>query len=242
MSGMVVLSNAGLKAAVAAAVGADGWGRIPVTFLCVGIGAEPARRRLAALERLCQSWPQARCVQFTWTAASDGSEGEGQRCAKPGTRARWQPDAEPDGPGGSLGVLPALLSMGVQLAARTAGERIITGLSQAADEAQLGVPYDQGRPDRRREFLHAYNCMLATALPASRCIHVEAPLMDECYADIVRLGQRFEVPFEHTWSCETQSARGCGRCESCRARYDGFRAASMPDPLLLEATAAAVST
>ncbi len=241
MSGMVVLSNAGLKAAVAAAVGAGGFGRVPVTFLCVGIGAEPARRRLAALERLCQSWPQARCVRFTWTAASHASRGETPRQAQPESRARWQPDAEPDGPGGSVGILPVLLSMGVQLAARTAAERIITGLSQAADEMQLGVPYDQGRPDRRREFLHAYNCMLATALPANRCIRVEAPLMDESCADIVRVGQRFEVPFEHTWSCETQSARACGRCDSCRARYDGFRAASMPDPLLLEPAAAAVT-
>lgn len=238
MSGIVVLSNGGLKAAVAAAVGAGGFGRVPATFLCIGVGAEPVRRGLAALDRLCGTWPQARCVRFTWTAEIDGSEREAQRHGRSGSQARWQPDAEPGGPGGSLGIFPAMLSMGVQLAARSGAERIITGLSQAADEAQLGVPYDQGRPDRRREFLHAYNCMLTTALPSSRRISVEAPLMDESYADIVRLGQRFEVPFEHTWSCAARSPRPCGRCEACRARYEGFRAASMPDPLLLEATAA----
>lgn len=235
---MVILSNGGLKAAVAAAVGAGGWGGGPVTFLCVGIGAEPAQRRLAALDNLFAAWPQARCVRFMWTAASEAPQGATPRHARPDSRSRWQLDAEPDGPGGSLGILPALLSMGVQLAARSGADRIVTGASQAADEAQLGVPYDQGRPDRRREFLHAYNCMLATALPSVRCIRVEAPLIDESYADIVRLGQRFEVPLEHTWSCGTQSARACGRCESCRARYEGFRAASISDPLLVEAAPA----
>ena len=50
-------------------------------------------------------------------------------------------------------------------------------------------------------------------------------------ADIVREGVRLGVDFSRTVSCYQADAEGraCGRCDACRLRAEGFRAAGVPD-------------
>jgi 7-cyano-7-deazaguanine synthase len=92
-----------------------------------------------------------------------------------------------------------------------------------------------GYPDCRPEFFRAFErtARLATKAGVSRSVHfrVRAPLISRSKGDIVRLGQRLGVPWALTWSCYSGGRRPCGRCDSCRLRERGFRAAGVADPL-----------
>jgi 7-cyano-7-deazaguanine synthase len=92
-----------------------------------------------------------------------------------------------------------------------------------------------GYPDCRPEFLVAFERLanLATkrAVEGSP-IAVEAPIVRMTKADIVRRGQALGVDFALTVSCYEADAEGraCGRCDACRLRGEGFRAAGIADP------------
>ncbi|MES4786894.1 MAG: 7-cyano-7-deazaguanine synthase, partial [Nitrospiraceae bacterium] len=67
-----------------------------------------------------------------------------------------------------------------------------------------------------------------------RGIEIHTPLLHRSKAEIIRLGAALSVPFHLTHSCydPTGSEVACGRCDSCRIRQEGFRAAGIPDPIL----------
>src|SRR3984885_15296694 len=95
-----------------------------------------------------------------------------------------------------------------------------------------------GYPDCRPEFIHAFERMSNLATKAGvegrTRIHVRTPLIQLSKADIVRLGQELNVPFELTHSCYDPdvSRRACGACDSCVLRAKGFREAGITDPVL----------
>lgn len=95
-----------------------------------------------------------------------------------------------------------------------------------------------GYPDCRPEFIEAFERMSNLATKAGvegrTRIHVRTPLIQLSKADIVRLGQELNVPFELTHSCYDPDASGqpCGACDSCVLRAKGFREAGMADPVL----------
>jgi len=109
--------------------------------------------------------------------------------------------------------------------------RVVTGVSQTIDEAQRGAAPGEGRPDHRREFIHAFNIMSQTALTRRARVVIEAPLMDLTYPEVIRLAVRLQVPLEATWTCERGDPQPCGRCEPCVARSNAFASAAMTDPL-----------
>jgi 7-cyano-7-deazaguanine synthase len=51
-------------------------------------------------------------------------------------------------------------------------------------------------------------------------------------SEIIRRGAALGVDFSQTVSCyqPDEQGRGCGRCDSCRLRREGFIAAGIPDP------------
>ncbi|MGI0140301.1 MAG: 7-cyano-7-deazaguanine synthase QueC [Thermoplasmata archaeon] len=111
--------------------------------------------------------------------------------------------------------------------------------SHGVDEIYLGinaVDYS-GYPDCRPEFLHAFERLarLATrrGVEGEVPIRVRAPLLRRSKGEIVRLGERWGVPWELTWSCYAGGRRPCGRCDSCRLRRLGFAAAGVTDPTVL---------
>jgi len=91
-----------------------------------------------------------------------------------------------------------------------------------------------GYPDCRPVFVRAFNALARRAVRSpregGRTIRVLAPLLSRSKAEIVRLGARLGVPWELTWSCYAGGAAPCGRCDACRLRARGFRAAGVRDP------------
>lgn len=84
-------------------------------------------------------------------------------------------------------------------------------------------------PDCRPEFVHA----MSDALQAASYDHkpyLMAPFIGDSKADIVRLGAKLVVPFEHTWSCYEGRTRHCGKCGTCVERREAFQVADVADP------------
>jgi 7-cyano-7-deazaguanine synthase len=92
-----------------------------------------------------------------------------------------------------------------------------------------------GYPDCRPEFIRAFQQLsrLATkaGVESGRGFRIHAPLIRWSKARIIRRGARLGVDYALTVSCYQADARGraCGRCDSCRLRREGFRAAGLPD-------------
>ena len=92
-----------------------------------------------------------------------------------------------------------------------------------------------GYPDCRPEFIAAFEQMANLATRAGvegARLRVHAPLQHLSKAQIIQRGLALGVDYAQTVSCYQADAEGlaCGRCDSCRLRQEGFRAAGIPDP------------
>jgi 7-cyano-7-deazaguanine synthase len=94
-----------------------------------------------------------------------------------------------------------------------------------------------GYPDCTPEFMDAFQKVVEVGTKAGkegRGIKIEAPILRESKAQIVREAIRLKVPLKLTWSCYRGGAKACGVCDSCRLRLEGFEAAGVKDPLEYE--------
>jgi 7-cyano-7-deazaguanine synthase len=92
-----------------------------------------------------------------------------------------------------------------------------------------------GYPDCRPAFIERFQALAAVATKAGVEGHgprIHAPLIELTKADIIRRGTEHGVDYALTVSCyqADEEGRACGRCDSCRLRAAGFRAAGVPDP------------
>jgi 7-cyano-7-deazaguanine synthase len=92
-----------------------------------------------------------------------------------------------------------------------------------------------GYPDCRPEFIRSFETLAALATRAGvegACFRVHAPLIAMSKAEIIRSGIELGIDYAPTVSCYQADTNGqaCGRCDSCRLRREGFRAAGIPDP------------
>jgi len=92
-----------------------------------------------------------------------------------------------------------------------------------------------GYPDCRPAFIRAFEYLANLATRAAvegRLVSVHAPLIELSKADIIRRGLALGVDYALTMSCyqPDDQGRACGRCDSCRLRSEGFRAAGATDP------------
>jgi 7-cyano-7-deazaguanine synthase len=93
-----------------------------------------------------------------------------------------------------------------------------------------------GYPDCRPAFIEAFervaNLATKVGVEGSVQFKIHTPLIDLSKADIIRRGTELGVDFGMTVSCYqvTDAGEACGRCDSCRLRRDGFRAAGIADP------------
>ncbi|HEY1723907.1 MAG TPA: 7-cyano-7-deazaguanine synthase QueC [Steroidobacteraceae bacterium] len=92
-----------------------------------------------------------------------------------------------------------------------------------------------GYPDCRPEFIRGFEALAALATKAGvegARFQIHAPLIQMSKADIIRCGLKLGVDYALTVSCYQADAQGsgCGRCDSCRLRRQGFEAAGIPDP------------
>jgi len=93
-----------------------------------------------------------------------------------------------------------------------------------------------GYPDCRPDFLRAFEEVARLGTRAGvtgHPIRIRTPLLMMTKADIIKTGASLGVPFHLTHSCydPTPDGKACGRCDSCRVRLEGFRAAGVADPI-----------
>jgi len=99
----------------------------------------------------------------------------------------------------------------------------------------VNVLDSSGYPDCRPEFIGAFGALAALATKAGvegNPCKVHTPLITLTKAQIIREGTRLGVDYAQTVSCYQADGEGraCGRCDSCRLRREGFKAAGLPDP------------
>ncbi len=92
-----------------------------------------------------------------------------------------------------------------------------------------------GYPDCRPEFIAAFEQMANLATRAGvegARLRVHAPLQHLSKAQIIRRGIELGIEYAQTVSCYQADTEGlaCGRCDACRLRREGFRAAGVADP------------
>ncbi|ONN69797.1 7-cyano-7-deazaguanine synthase QueC [Pseudomonas oryzihabitans] len=92
-----------------------------------------------------------------------------------------------------------------------------------------------GYPDCRPEFVEAFERLANLATKAGvegDTFKIEAPLQFLSKAQIVQAGSQLGVDYALTVSCYQANDEGqaCGRCDSCRLRAEGFKAAGISDP------------
>jgi 7-cyano-7-deazaguanine synthase len=92
-----------------------------------------------------------------------------------------------------------------------------------------------GYPDCRPEFIAAFQTLADLATKAGvegQGFQIHAPLIDLTKAEIIQRGTALGLDYGLTLSCyqADEQGRACGRCDACRLRAEGFRAAGLPDP------------
>jgi len=92
-----------------------------------------------------------------------------------------------------------------------------------------------GYPDCRPVFIEAFERLANLATKAGvegDFFRIQAPLQNMSKAEIVARGTELGVDYALTVSCyqADEQGRACGRCDSCRLRAEGFRAAGVADP------------
>jgi 7-cyano-7-deazaguanine synthase len=118
------------------------------------------------------------------------------------------------------------LSLGLALAEVIDAQRIVIGVN---------VLDSSGYPDCRPEFIAAFQQLARLATKRGvegGALVIDAPLVTLSKGGIIRLGRDLGVDYSLTVSCyqADEEGRGCGRCDSCRLRREGFAAAGVPDP------------
>lgn len=118
------------------------------------------------------------------------------------------------------------LALALAVAEVEAATRIVVGVN--------ALDYS-GYPDCRPEYIAAFQALADFATRAGvegRGPRIEAPLIALTKAQIITAGHGLGVDYSLTISCyqPDELGRACGRCDSCRLRAEGFRAAGVTDP------------
>ena len=116
---------------------------------------------------------------------------------------------------------------------------VAMGLAEVLDARAIFIGVNavdySGYPDCRPEFIAAFQALARVATKQGvegRPVRIEAPLLRMTKAEIIRRGVELGVDYAATVSCyrADEDGRACGRCDACRLRRDGFRAAGVDDP------------
>jgi len=92
-----------------------------------------------------------------------------------------------------------------------------------------------GYPDCRPEYIAAFEKLAQLATKGGvegGTFRIHTPLIEMSKAGIIQTGLRLGVDYADTVSCYAADAQGraCGKCDACRLRAAGFRAAGVADP------------
>lgn len=78
-----------------------------------------------------------------------------------------------------------------------------------------------GFPDCRADFWHSLDKVCQIGVRPR--VEVRAPFCSWSKLEVVKEGQRFQVPFEQTYSCYAGFNRPCNECDACRLRNNLFQ-------------------
>ncbi len=226
MEKAVVLLSGGMNSAVAAASLND---KYELYMLFVQFHQRPGLREQECYQQLCNHF-QVRHhwkVEFSHFRQVGGNAFVDPKQRLPEALELTHDVAETFVPA----LLPTLFDAAAAFAYRLGAGHLVTGVSENLTEPSPGVAVMY--PDHRREFLDNYQYMLASALPERRKVDLLSPLVDFSRTEIVKIGARLGVPFEHTWSCYDGGESACGKCFGCVSRAGGFLEAGIADPLLV---------
>lgn len=95
-----------------------------------------------------------------------------------------------------------------------------------------------GYPDCRPIFVSAWNNLARYATrvgyEGNKPIEVVAPIINMAKSTVVFHGRRLKAPLGMTWSCYAGGERACGKCDSCRIRWNAFVANGWVDEIEYE--------
>jgi len=105
--------------------------------------------------------------------------------------------------------------------------------SRRADAIYIGVQAldYSGYPDCRPRFIEAFQKVIDAGTRDGTHISLITPFISKTKKDILELGLKLGVPYEHTWSCYQQEDVACGVCGSCHFRQEAFGALGIKDPI-----------
>lgn len=226
LASVVVLTGGGIKSAVAAARYQRDHELI---LLHVDHGQSSSPSEVKALAMLAASWPKSRLcttalppIKYMPSAVRAGT-------GMVSSADRARSGDEPVGSGlERRGLLPVMLSLAAQTALRFGAGAVVIGVSEYASGEHIGLPGLEADCDSVREALHSFDIMLESLVRPKMRLRVEAPLLDLTLPQIIKLGQRFEVSWERTYSCE-KPAGPCGVCTQCQMRARAFLEAAVRD-------------
>ena len=118
-----------------------------------------------------------------------------------------------------------LLAIATSYAEARGAEAIFIGV-QAQDYS--------GYPDCRPQFIEAFQRVVDTGTRDETTIRIMAPFISLTKREILAIGFRLGVPYEHTWSCYQNEERACGVCGACHFRREAFGSLGRRDPLPYE--------
>ena len=108
--------------------------------------------------------------------------------------------------------------------------------AKAADAIFIGVQSldYSGYPDCRPQFIEAFQHVIDLGTKDTTSIILKTPFIRMTKTDILNVGMKLGVPYEHTWSCYRNEKRACGTCGSCHFRKEAFAAVGKQDPIPYE--------
>jgi 7-cyano-7-deazaguanine synthase len=112
--------------------------------------------------------------------------------------------------------------------AAAGGVAVARGLAHVATAVHAGDHHVY--PDCRPEFTEAVSRCLQVATAGFGDVTVDAPFVNMSKADIAKLGDELNVPWEETWTCYEGGSIHCGRCATCVERIEAFHLAAVDDP------------
>ena len=117
------------------------------------------------------------------------------------------------------------LSFALAYAEAIAAERVYIGVN--------ALDYS-GYPDCRPDYIQAMQEVFRLGTKQGRegqAIAIISPLLELHKTEIIQLGNKLGVPWQHTWSCYAGGEKACGVCDSCQLRLAAFAELGLSDPL-----------
>ncbi len=115
---------------------------------------------------------------------------------------------------------------------------IATSYAEAneADAIFIGVQSldYSGYPDCRPQFIDAFQYVIDLGTKDSTHITLKTPFIHMTKTELLKVGIKLGVPYEHTWSCYRNEDRACGTCGSCHFRKEAFSSIGATDPIEYE--------